>query len=87
MRFQVTELTGKRGVTLTEHRYHSVCCSCGYVTSASRAEMPTSAFGPRLCATVAMLTGVFHLSRDRAPPNQPVRTFWHPATDPLPFRS
>ena len=63
MRFQVTELTGKHGVTVTEHRFHSVGCSCGYVTSASRTEMPTSAFGPRLCATVAMLTGVFHLSR------------------------
>jgi transposase len=63
MRFQVTELTGKHGVTVTEHRFHSVGCSCGYVTSASRAEMPMSAFGPRLCATIAMLSGVFHLSR------------------------
>jgi transposase len=62
-RFQVTELTGKGGVEVTEHRYHEVRCSCGYVTKASMAEMPSSAFGPRLSCTVAMLTGVFHLSR------------------------
>lgn len=62
-RFQVTELTGKSGVEVTEHRYHSVRCSCGHVTSASMAEMPKSAFGPRLCATVAMFSGVYHLSR------------------------
>ncbi len=62
-RFQVTELTGKGGVEITEHRCHSVRCSCGYMTEASKAEMPKSAFGPRLCCTVAMLTGVFHLSR------------------------
>lgn len=71
MRFQVTELTGKNGVEVTEHRFHSVRCSCGHVTSASRAEMPTSAFGPRLSATVAMLTGVFHLSR-----RQVVQLLW-----------
>lgn len=63
VRFQVTELTSKGGVEVTEHRYHSVHCSCGHVTSASMTEMPNSAFGPRLCCTVAMLTGVFHLSR------------------------
>ncbi len=70
-RFQVTELTGKSGVEVTEHRYHDVRCSCGHVTSASMDEMPKSAFGPRLCATVAMLTGVFNLSR-----RQVVQLFW-----------
>ncbi len=70
-RFQVTELTGKSGVEVTEHRYHDVRCSCGHVTSASMDEMPNSAFGPRLCATVAMLTGVFHLSR-----RQVVQLLW-----------
>jgi transposase len=70
-RFQVTELTGKSGVEVTEHRYHDVRCSCGHVTSASMEEMPKSAFGPRLCATVAMLTGVFHLSR-----RQVVQLLW-----------
>lgn len=70
-RFQVTELTGKSGVEVTEHRYHDVRCSCGHVTSASMDEMPKSAFGPRLCATVAMLTGVFNLSR-----RQVVRLLW-----------
>jgi transposase len=62
-RFQVTELVGKSGVLVTEHRCHRVRCSCGHVTKASVAEMPTSAFGPRLSATIAMLAGVFHLSR------------------------
>jgi len=71
MRFQVTELTGKGGVEVTEHRCHSVRCSCGYVTRASMDEMPSSAFGPRLCCTVAMLTGVFHLSR-----RQTKQLFW-----------
>lgn len=71
MRFQVTELIGKGGVEVTEHRYHSVRCLCGHVTSASRAAMPKSAFGPRLCATIAMLTGVFHLSR-----RQVVQLLW-----------
>ena len=70
-RFQVTELTGKSGVEVTEHRYHGVRCSCGHVTNASMAEMPKSAFGPRLCATVAMLTGVFNLSR-----RQVVQLLW-----------
>jgi transposase len=70
-RFQVTELSGKRGVEVTEHRFYSAQCSCGHVTSASMTEMPKSAFGPRLCATVAMLTGVFHLSR-----RQVVQLLW-----------
>ncbi len=33
--------------------------------------MPKSAFGPRLCSTVAMLTGLFHLSR-----RQVVQLLW-----------
>jgi len=65
-RYQVTELTGKGGVVVTEHRCHRARCSCGYVTRASRNQMPCSAFGPRLTATVALLTGVFHLSRRQA---------------------
>ena len=65
-RFQVTELTSKGGVTVTEHRCHSVRCECGFVTKASRDVLPPSAFGPRLCATIVMLTGVFHLSRQQA---------------------
>ena len=65
-RFQVTELTKKGGVLITEHRCHNVLCDCGFVTKASRAVLPRSAFGPRLCSTIVMLTGVFHLSRRQA---------------------
>jgi transposase len=65
-RLQVTELSTKGGVIVTEHRCHSVRCHCGYVTKASRDTMPRSAFGPRLSAIVGLLTGVFHLSRRQA---------------------
>lgn len=63
-RHQVTELTGKGGVKITEHQCHSVAClGCGHVTWADGDKVPSSAFGPRLCSTIVMLTGVFHLSR------------------------
>jgi transposase len=64
-RHQVTELNGKGGVFVTEHRCHQVRCRCGYITKASRDQMPASAFGPRLTATIALLTGAYHLSRRR----------------------
>ena len=65
-RCQVTELSSKGGVQVVEHRRHCVRCACGYVTKADRSQLPRSAFGPRLTATVALLTGVFHLSRRQA---------------------
>ena len=63
-RHQVIELTGKGGVIITEHQCHGVKCeACGHVTWADGEEVPCTAFGPRLCATIVMLTGVYHLSR------------------------
>jgi transposase len=43
-----------------------VTCSCGYTTLARIEEVPTSPFGPRLMSLVALLTGVYHLSRRQA---------------------
>lgn len=65
VRHQVVELvTGKRRVD--EYRRHEGCCeACGHRTRAAYdpTVIPSSPFGPRLVATVAMLTGAYHLSR------------------------
>ncbi len=55
---QVTELPPVRAL-VTEHRLHRVRCpDCGYATRAiAPPEVPTGAFGPRLQATVAVLSG------------------------------
>ena len=62
-RHQVYELS-ERPFTITEHQTHGrTCASCGKTT---RAEFPSEhsrAFGPRLVALVAMLTGSAKLSR------------------------
>ena len=53
------------GVRVTEFRRHTVGCSCGHDTRVSfgEAKIPTSPFGPGLVGVVALLTGVYHLSR------------------------
>ncbi len=54
---------------VTEWRRHAVVCpSCGHRTRAAYDEdvIPSSAFGPRLVAVVALLTGGYHLSRRKA---------------------
>lgn len=64
-RHQQTELCPLAART-TEWRRHAVVCpDCGYKTRAKydREVIPAYAFGPRLMAVVAMLTGVYHLSR------------------------
>lgn len=64
-RYQYTELQPLSAHT-TEFRRHAVCCTnCGYKTRAKYDEevIPRGAFGPRLMATVVLLTGVYHLSR------------------------
>ena len=64
-RYQQTELKPV-GVHTTEWRRHAVeCPCCGYKTRAAYDSdvIPKYAFGPRLVAAVAMLTGVYHLSR------------------------
>jgi transposase len=64
LRHQVTELPPVRA-TVTEHRLHALRCGrCGERTRAALPrEVPAGAFGPRLQATVAVLTGAYHLSR------------------------
>ena len=51
---------------VTEYRRHSVTCACGYTTLAKIDDVPASPFGPRLMSLVALLTGVYHLSRRQA---------------------
>ncbi|MCP5044586.1 MAG: IS66 family transposase, partial [bacterium] len=67
-RYQFTEVPPVRPHT-TEHRRHAVSCPhCRYVTRAAHDKntIPASPFGPRLMALMAMLTGVYHLSRRKA---------------------
>jgi len=66
-RYQVTELLPITPHT-TEFQRHAVRCGCGYVTRRPfrDCEIPASPFGPRLMGVVALLTGVYHLSRRKA---------------------
>jgi transposase len=67
-RHQHTELPPIKPET-TEYRRHEVeCPDCGFCTRApyDEATVPSSPFGPRLMALMALLTGVYHLSRRRA---------------------
>ncbi len=61
---QVTDLPPVRAV-VTEHRLHRVTCpACGQATRATLPpDVPAGAFGPRLQATVAVLSGQYRLSR------------------------
>ena len=66
MRHQVWEIPPLAPV-VTEHRFHSLRCSCGEVTTARCSEVVRGGmFGPNLVALASMLTGVFHLSRRAA---------------------
>lgn len=71
-RYQLTDLK-PLAVHTTEWRRHAVLCSCGYKTRAKYDPdvIPRTSFGPRLMAVVALLTGVYHLSR-----RQTVRLLW-----------
>jgi transposase len=64
VRHQVTELPPVRAV-VTEHQLHPVQCpACGTTTCAVLPpDVPAGAFGPRLQATVAVLSGRYRLSR------------------------
>jgi transposase len=61
---QVTDLPPVRA-HVTEHRLHGVRCgACGHATRAAvPPNVPVGAFGPRLQATVALLSGRYRLSR------------------------
>lgn len=64
-RYQTTELPAFEPHT-TEYRRHAVRCGrCNHKTRApyDADAIPSSPFGPRLMSVVALLTGVFHLSR------------------------
>jgi transposase len=66
-RYQQTEVPPIQPHT-TEWRRHEVACRCcGYKTRAAydRDVIPSSPFGPRLMAIMALVTGVYHLSRRR----------------------
>lgn len=64
VRHQVTELPPVRAV-VTEHQLHHVqCVACGTTTCAVLPpDVSVGAFGPRLQATVAVLSGRYRLSR------------------------
>lgn len=65
-RYQTVEMPPIKPVT-TEYRVHAVSCpGCGFRTCAAHDQVPLSPFGPRLSAVVALLTGVYHLSRRSA---------------------
>jgi transposase len=64
-RYQQVELPPMKPHT-TEWRCHEVACSkCRHKTRAPHDSeiIPASPFGPRLMATIAFLTGVYHVSR------------------------
>ena len=63
-RHQVTELPPLQP-HVTEYQLHTLACArCGETTTAALpAGVPRGAFGPQLEATVAVCTGVYHLSR------------------------
>jgi len=64
-RHQLTELPPIEAHT-TEFRRHAVMCpGCGFKTcpAGDLAVIPVSPFGPRLMSVVALLSGVYHLSR------------------------
>ena len=67
-RYQQTEIPPVEPYT-TEWRRHAVTCPCcGYKTRAvyDEDQIPASPFGPRLMAIMALVTGVYHLSRRKA---------------------
>ena len=62
-RYQTTELPAIKPHTKEDRLHAVVCPCCKHTTRASHAVIPTSPFGPRLSSVVALLTGVYHLSR------------------------
>lgn len=64
LRYQTTDLPPTK-LHVVEERVHAVTCvCCGHRTRASFEIRP--AFGPRLWSVIALLTGVFHMSRRSA---------------------
>ena len=65
---QVVEILEFGGREIIEFHGHTVECHCGEWVAPAREQMPSSAFGPRLCALISMLTGSFQLSRRQVAP-------------------
>jgi transposase len=62
-RYQTAELPPVEP-EITEWRQHGVVCPCcAHKTYGPYEQIPTSPFGPRLSSIVALLTGVYHVSR------------------------
>lgn len=66
-RYQHTELPPIKPRTTEVRRHEVECPCCGHKTRAAYDEemIPASPFGPRLMSVIALLTGVYHLSRRR----------------------
>jgi transposase len=62
-RFQTIELPQPRAHIIEWLRHSVICPRCRYKTWASIDPIPISPFGPRLSSVIALLTGVYHLSR------------------------
>jgi transposase len=67
-RHQQTEIPPVQPHTTEWRRHEVTCLGCGYKTRAALGEdaIPASPFGPRLMAIMALLTGVYHVSRRQA---------------------
>ena len=65
MRHQQTDMPPVEPYTTEWRRHACTCGKCGHRTRAAYDEsvIPSSPFGPRLMAIMAMLTGIYHLSR------------------------
>ena len=68
LRYQLVELPEIKPHTKELRRHEVGCGCCGHKTRAAYdpAEIPSSPFGPRLLALVALLTGVYHISRRKS---------------------
>lgn len=64
-RYQVTEVPPIQPHTKEVRRHAVTCTCCGHRTRAAYDDqvIPASPFGPRLTSIVALLTGVYHVSR------------------------
>lgn len=62
-RYQTTELPPIKPHTKEDRLHAVVCPCCKHKTRASHDVIASSPFGPRLSSVVALLTGVYHLSR------------------------
>lgn len=67
-RYQLVELPPLTPYVKEWLRHAVTCPDCGHSTRAAydETQIPASPFGPRLMALMALLTGVYHLSRRRA---------------------